>query len=353
MITLDAHCDAPSQMLRLRDFSCDNDLAQVDFPKMKRGGVDASFFALYVPASLKAEQALAYTRKLLEVTLQQLSSCRGLARLTLSAPEALENKARGLISVFLGIENATALEPSPSALLEEFYKKGVRYVTLTHSADNFVADSCTGKGTWGGLSTAGRDLVREMNRIGMLVDLAHSSEATMRDVLSLSTKPVAYTHGCCSALCGHRRNISDDILRELSRRGGVACMSVYPSFLSDEFPKILEESGLEDEAERVESEFIQDPASKRKLQAWQQMQLRLNALSRPSVGRVVDHIEHAIEVSGIDHVGLGTDFDGIEFSASGLEDISKLGLVWQEMRSRGYSDAEISKVAGENFLRLL
>ena len=228
----------------------------------------------------------------------------------------------------------------------------LRYITLTHSADNDVADSCTGSGRWGGLSPFGRELVPAMNHIGMLVDLAHSADSTMRDVLEISARPVAYTHGCCRALASHRRNISDELIRAIAERGGIVCMSIYPCFLDDEFVKTLEASGLEEQM-WVETEFIKDPGDPRKAAAWAEVQRRLAELPRPSVSRVADHIEHAVNVGGIDHVGLGTDYDGIEVTASGLEDISKFPSIFDELGRRGFSRRDIAKIAGENFLRVL
>ena len=354
MTVLDAHCDAPSQMLRLRDFGKDNSHAQVDFPKMLRGGVNASFFAAYVPASLSGEEATRYADKLLDVTEKQVLSNPCSAALASSASAVVRNGRRGLVSVLRGIENASALDGTddPAVLLRHFYGRGVRYITLTHSADNRYADSCTGDGRWGGLSPLGRGLISEMNRIGMLIDLAHASDATMRDVLELSRVPVAYTHGCCRALASHRRNISDELMRGIAEGGGVVCMSIYPCFLDDDFVRVLADSGLELKYE-VEDEFIKDPSDPLKRAAWHELLDELAALPRPSVSRVVDHIEHAVAVAGVGHVGLGTDYDGIEVTASGLEDISKFPAVFDEMRRRGFSRSEISKIAGGNFLRVL
>ena len=186
MIVFDAHCDAPSQMSRLRDYRLDNPDAQVDFPKMLRGGVDASFFAAYVPASLEGEAATAHAVRLLDVLDGQMAANADIAAYARCAGGVRRNRRAGKLSILAGIENASALNGSLE-LLHGFYRRGVRYITLTHSADNDVADSCTGNGRWGGLSPFGRELVPAMNHIGMLIDLAHSSDATMRDVLELGS----------------------------------------------------------------------------------------------------------------------------------------------------------------------
>ena len=351
MILLDAHCDAPSQMYRLRDFSRDNDHAQVDFPKMRRGGVDASFFALYVPASMEPVPSREYALALLAETRRQVLAQPGVVRFATSAEEVQNNKSEGLISILLGLENGTPLLGAEGTL-DFLYGAGVRYVTLTHSADNLLCDSCTGKGSWGGLSPRGREMVRDMNRIGMLVDVAHCSDDTVRDCLRLSGAPIAYTHGCCRALASHRRDLPDELIREIARGGGVVGMSIYPPFLSDEFVRTLDESGLK-EKESLEDDFIRNPADPEARRAWFEVLDELAQLPRPGVGKVVDHIEHAIEIAGTEHVGIGTDFDGIEVTAEGLETVASLGLVFAEMRRRGWSEGETSGVAGGNFLRLL
>lgn len=348
---IDAHCDAPSQMLRLRDYAIDNDHAQVDFPKMRRGGVDASFFALYIPAGLKGDEATAYARKLLGVLKEQLAANSSSAALATSASEVLKNKADGKLSILIGMENASALQEDLS-LLEEFYREGVRYVTLTHSADNQVGDSCTGSGRWGGLSPFGKRLVHEMNSMGMLIDLAHASEDTMRDVLDMSTSPVLDTHCCCKALCAHRRNISDELLRAIAQGGGVVGMSIYPLFLSDSFAAVYKASGLSSQA-WVEDAFIDDPSNTRKRQAWYDLLDRLSALDRPGVGVAADHVMHAIELAGEDHVCLGTDYDGIEFTAKGMETIAQLHVLFDELRDRGMAESTLDKLSGDNLLRLL
>ena len=351
MIVLDAHCDAPSQMVRLRDYGQDNAFAQVDFPKMASGGVNASFFAAYVPASLVGQAATDHASRLLDEAVRQVAACPDRVALARCAGGVRRNSRAGLTSVLLGIENASALQES-FELLHQFHKRGVRYVTLTNSADNQVGDSCTGQGTWGGLSPFGRTLIPEMNRRRMLIDVAHSADTTIRDVLALSERPVAYTHGACRALSGHRRNLPDELIRGIAEGGGVVCISIYPPFLDEEFVRTLTASGLEEKM-KVEDAFIQDPADPAKRAAWEAVQRELQALPRPGIGRVVDHIEHAVSVAGIDHVGIGTDYDGIEVTAAGLEDIGSFYKLWDEMRARGFSRSEISRIAGGNFLRVL
>ena len=243
MIVLDAHCDAPSQMVRLRDFGVDNTFAQVDFPKLRRGAVDASFFAAYVPAKLQGQAATDHAACLLDECFRQVSQNPDKVAFARCSAGVRRNRKAGLNSVIMAIENASAIQED-FGLLRAFYKRGVRYVTLTHSADNQVGDSCTGQGTWGGLSPFGKTLIPEMNRCRMLIDVAHAADSTIRDVLALSQRPIAYTHGACRALASHKRNLSDELIRGIADGGGVVCISIYPPFLSDDFVRTLAASGL-------------------------------------------------------------------------------------------------------------
>lgn len=308
MLVIDSHCDTPSYLLRGRDLSLDNAEAQVDFPKLRSGGVDASFFALYTPAELSSDEAAARALKMAAYTLDAVSREQGVG-MAYSPEDILTNKSKGLISILFGMENGSPIGDS-LPMLRLFYRLGVRYMTLTHNGDNLLGDAACEGTHWHGLSPFGREVVVEMNRLGMIVDVAHCSDETFYDCIRVSSKPVVSTHSCCRALASHRRNMTDDMIRTMSNHGGVIQINFYPLFLSD------------------------------------------SEVPRPGVKEVVDHIDHAVKIGGIDHVGLGTDFDGIEVTPEGLENISLLPRVFSEMSHRGYSDTAIEKVAGLNFLRV-
>ena len=351
MFVLDSHCDTPSQILRLRDLSLDNDHAHVDFPKLARGGVDGAFFAIYVPASLGESEAEAYADLLLERLSATMESSQDKAAYAKTAQQAFQNKDNGLFSVFIGLENGSPLGTSLDKL-QKYYDQGVRYMTLCHSADNEICDSCASAvKRWNGLSPFGREVVSEMNRMGMLIDVSHISDDSFYDVIKYSSKPVVATHSCCRALASHPRNMTDDMIKTLAQAGGVIQINFYPFFLDDGFRKVFDASGLAAK-EYVEAEFIKDPSDPQKRQAWNQVQDEIQALERPSYKRIVDHIDHVVALVGIDHVGLGSDFDGIEVTPDGMEDISKFSLVFDEMRARGYTEEDIKKVAGGNFFRV-
>jgi len=305
-------------MLRGRDLSIDNEGAHVDFPKLRAGGVDGAFFAIYIPADLEGEEALNHAESLLSCVEDTLAAHPDKATIATTAEQAYTNRDNGLFSVFLGLENGSPIGSSLE-LLDKFYYRGVRYMTLCHSRDNLICDSCASKDKrWHGLSPFGREVVAEMNRLGMLVDVSHVSDETFYDVLKHSSKPVVATHSCCRALADHPRNMTDDMIRALAEKGGVIQINFYPVFLDDSFHE-------ED----------------------------MHTAPRPSYKRIVDHIDHVASLVGIDHVGIGSDFDGIDVAPEGLENISMMPKVFEEMRRRGYSENDIAKVASENFLNVL
>ncbi len=350
MFVLDSHCDTPTMMMRGRDIGIDNERGHVDLPKLKAGGVDASFFALYTSAEMKPDAATCYAMEMIGQIYDQIDAHTDVASLATSPDEILSNKAKGLISILIGMENGAPIQKSLS-LLRMFYRLGVCYVTLTHNGDNEIADSAAQGQRWHGLSPFGREVVAEMNRLGMIIDVAHASDETFYSALEYSRAPIVSTHSCCRALAHHRRNMSDEMLRALADKGGVIQINFYPVFLSDAFAKTLSDSGLESKS-WTEQDWISDPLNPEKAAAWNAVQDEMAALPRPSYKDVVDHIDHAVKVAGIDSVGIGTDFDGIEVTPVGLENVSKIRVLFDEMSRRGYTDDQIEKVAGKNFLRV-
>lgn len=309
----DSHVDTPTELLRGRNIGIDNKTGHIDFPKLRCGGVDGSFFALYTSSETPPDAATRYALEMLSATYDAVDENQDLAAITFSPSEAAENLRKGVFSVFMGMENGSPIQKS-LPLLRTFYRLGVSYLTLTHNGDNEIADSALlSKGTWGGLSPFGREVIREMNSIGMMVDLSHAADATFWDCIKLSKAPVIATHSCCRSICPHGRNLTDEMLRALGENDGYVGINFYPHFLSTS----LAEKGVP-----------------------------------PTVKDVVDHIEHAIEICGIDHVGIGSDFDGIEVTPLGLENVSQIGAVFTEMNARGYSSEEISKVSGGNLMKV-
>lgn len=353
MYILDSHCDTPSQILRLRDLSVDNEYAHVDYPKLKRGGVDGAFFALYCPASLSEDDAYRHSRKLLDGVVDSVVANSDTVAFAVSESQASLNKAEGKFSVFLGLENGSPIADSIERL-QEFYDCGVRYMTLCHSQDNRICDSCAPKNkSWHGLSPFGKEVVAEMNRIGMLIDVSHISDESFYDVIECSTKPVVATHSCCRALADHPRNMTDDMIVRLAEKGGVIQINFYPLFLDGNFAEVLARSGIMERGEVIESHFIADPSDPVKRAAWNAVQDELAALPRPSYTLIADHIDHVVSLVGIDHVGIGSDYDGIEVTPYGMEDVSCMQKLFDELRSRGYTEQDLAKISSGNFFRVL
>lgn len=350
MFVLDSHCDTPSQLLRLRDLSQDNSYGHVDFPKLKRGGVDGAFFALYTSASLSNEEANALAVKMLDAVEKCVSENADKAALALTPEEALSNKKRGLFSVMIGMENGSPIGTSLD-ILEKFFKRGVRYMTLCHSGNNEICDSCAPEvKKWHGLSPFGREVIAKMNAMGMMIDVSHISDESFWDVLEYSAAPVVATHSCCRALCNHPRNMTDEMIVALAQRGGLIQINFYPAFLDDNFRSSQEYWNLSEKAEELESYFKKDPTNNLYRETYYKSLDQLNALERPSYKRIVDHIDHVVDLVGIDHVGLGSDFDGIDCCPEGLENASFYPRIFEELSVRGYNSEDISKIAGENFL---
>ena len=307
MQVFDSHVDTPSQLIRLRNIGIDNRHGHVDFPKLRRGGVGGSFFALYTPAEMAPDAATRYALEMISAVYDAVDDNPDYAALAFSPEEAEENGKEGLISVFIGMENGSPIQQS-LPLLRTFYRLGVSYVTLTHNGDNAIADSAAEGKRWHGLSPFGKQVVAEMNALGMMIDLSHASDETFWDCIRLSEAP---------------------------------------AFLSERFLSDPADAALFDEGERVEAAFIADPGDPQRVKAWEAMQDRLETLWRPGVREIVDHIDHAVSIVGIDHVGIGSDFDGILVPPAGLENVSRIGCVFDEMRRRGYDDEQVEKVAGK------
>lgn len=350
ILVLDSHCDTPIMLRRYGlDIGRRSDTGHVDLVRMKEGGVNASFFAIYVSNKWEPYECTFKALEALASVYDVLDRYPSMAALATDARTARELKEQGRIALFLGMENAGPIHRDLS-LLRLFHKMGVRYITLTHAGNNEVCDSCaTVEKRWHGVSPFGRELIAEMNRLGILVDVAHISDEAFYDVLKYSTKPVVSTHSCCRALCDVPRNMTDRMIKDLAAQGGVIQINFYPPFLDKDYS--LAVAPLLDAYEEAEELFRENPVAHEK--RMKEAKKALFALPRPSYKRVVDHIDHVVSLVGPDHVGIGSDFDGIEVCPEGLEDISRLPVLTEELCARGYSFTDIEKIMGGNFLRLL
>jgi len=360
MFLLDSHCDAPLMLARDVDFGRRVNLgcvpgccpvSQVDFSRMKKGGVNGSFFAIYTSNSLTPDQATHRAFELVSKVYDAVERHPDKVALATTPAQARRNAKNGLISIFMGMENGAPIQKDLS-LLRMFNRLGVTYMTLTHAGSNEICDSCTSpEPRWNGLSPFGRTVVAEMNRLGMLVDVSHISDASFWDVLKYSKAPVVASHSCCRALCDHPRNMTDEMIVALAEKGGVIQINFYPSFLDKAYG---EKAGAliqaQEEAQDAWYEHPDDPEVQAQMKA---AIAALQVVPRPSYKLIVDHIDHVVKLVGVKHVGLGSDFDGIEVTPDGLEDVSRMQKIIIELRKRGYSDYEIRHIAGGNFLRVM
>ncbi len=328
-LLIDGHNDYP---WALRDLDPGRDLGKADIsgpvpalmtdiPRLRQGGVGGQFWSVYTPSTMQGKEAV-------RVTLDEIDTVH---RMTTRWPETFELASTaadverafkaGRIASMIGMEGGHSIDNS-LATLRMFYALGARYMTLTHSANLPWADASTDTAVLGGLSKFGEEVVREMNRLGMLVDLSHVSPGTMEDALRVSEAPVIFSHSSAKAICNVPRNVPDNVLQLTAKNGGVVMVTFVPGFIS--------QAVADHDAKKAEG-----PAP------------------RATISQVADHIDHIRKVAGIDHIGLGGDFDGITAVVSGLEDVSKYPDLTAELMKRGYADGDIRKILGLNILRVM
>ena len=316
-----------------------------DLPRLAEGGVGAQFWSVYVPVSLAGEAAVAVTLEQIDFVHRMAGRYPDRLELALSAADVERIFAAGRVASLIGAEGGHSIGCSLGAL-RALYRLGVRYLTLTHSANVPWADSATDEPAAGGLTAFGREVVAEMQRLGMLVDLSHTAPPTMRDAFDAAEAPVIYSHSSARALCDHPRNVPDEMLARLPGNNGVCMVTFVPAFVSQECREWHQ--GLDAEMKR------------RGLDPWDQASraareeyARRNPAPRATLAQVADHIEHVREVAGVDHVGVGGDFDGTEDLPDGLGDVSCYPALVAELLERGWSEQDCLQLAGGNILRVM
>ncbi|GBC77624.1 hypothetical protein HRbin08_01103 [bacterium HR08] len=351
-IVVDTHSDVTSRMLDEGfDIGRRASDGHMDIPRMKEGGIDAQFFAIYVAARYAREGGAARRAlDMIDVVYQALERYPNDLELALSSEDIRRIARAGKIAVLMGIEGGHAIEDSLGAL-RMFYRLGVRYMTLTHTNTNNWADSSGDQPRHNGLTEFGRQVVREMNRLGMLVDISHVSDKTFYDVLETTRAPVIASHSSARALTNIPRNMSDDMLRALARNGGVVMVNFGSWFVDQNYAEAEAQrrERLRPQLDALRARYANDPT---RLRQETERLFREHPLPRPPLSRLIDHIDHIVKVAGIDHVGLGSDFDGVDSLPEGLDDCSKLPRITYELLKRGYSERDIKKILGENFLRV-
>ena len=348
---IDGHNDLAWTIRNLRDTPMDVDAYDLrqrtphdtDIPRLREGLVGAQFWSVYIPGEIK-EQGYAKTQlEQIDIALRVIEKYPDVFKLALTADDIERIFARGKIASLLGMEGGHAIENSLGAL-RAFYRLGVRYMTLTHNVTLDWADAVMDEPRHNGLTEFGKEVVREMNRLGMLVDLSHVTPKVMLDALEVSEAPVIFSHSSARALTDHPRNVPDEVLKKLPQNGGVVMVTFIPSFVSQEvkdweepLEALLEGLPFDQEYLRIKNEYIEAHQPK----------------PVATVKHVADHIEHVRDVAGIDHVGIGSDFWGSGDMPKGLEDVSKFPNLFAELIERGWTDADLKKLAGENMLRVL
>ncbi len=317
-----------------------------DLARLAEGKVGAQFWSIYIPGEMRDSGYAKVQLEQFDIARRLIARYPDRLALALTAGDIERDFKRGRIASLLGMEGGHAIENSLGAL-RAYYELGARYMTLTHNVTLDWADAALDTARHSGLTEFGKEVVREMNRLGMLVDLSHVSPAVMSDALDLAESPVIFSHSSARALTNHPRNVPDSILARLPRNGGVVMVTFVPAFVSPEAAAWDAES--QRQWERLKATVIDTTERRRLADEWK----AANPQPRATLKQVADHIEHVRKVAGVDHVGIGSDFDGIDTVPEGLEDVSRFPHLFAELVRRGWSDSDLRKLAGGNMLRAL
>jgi membrane dipeptidase len=353
-LVFDGHNDLPWQYrardmpsFDLLDITKPQPELHTDIPRIRTGGLGAQFWSVFVPFSTSQEgKSLLMTLEQIDLVHRMIDRYPDTFELALTADDVERIHRAGKVASLIGMEGGHSIENSINAL-RQLYQRGARYMTLTHSSNLDWADSATDGKNVGGLTAFGEEVVHEMNRLGMLVDISHVSPDTMKHALRITKAPVIFSHSSARAIADHPRNVPDDVLRLTAENGGVVMVNFYPSFVvPSSARRSVERMVLQ---KRLEAETTDEHARKKQLTDWENSHPR----DRGSIHDVIDHIDHIVKIAGVDHVGLGSDYDGIDAVPRQLEDVGTYPLITQELLNRGYSPEDIRRILGLNCLRVL
>lgn len=353
-LLIDGHNDLPWQIRTLADSSFDKmdiavrqDKLQTDIPRLRQGGVGAQFWIVYTPPDAFRDgtgpRMVVEQFDLIHRMVERYSETFEIAH---TADDIVRIHNKGKIASLIGVEGGYVIENSLDKI-RELYKRGARYIGLTHSETVDWADSATDEPRHGGLTAFGEQVILEMNRQGMLVDLAHTSADTMRDVLRVTKAPVINSHSAAYAVAPHARNVPDDVLRLTAKNGGIVMVNFFSGYAHPEGARIT--AGFFETFRELKRKHPDEEDFKKAMKEWKQA----HSIPQGTVHTIVDHIDHIVLVAGIDHVGLGSDYDGAGTFPVQLEDVSGYPYITQELLTRGYSEKQIHKIMGHNFLRVM
>ena len=354
-IVVDTHDDTTQRFMDGKfDLGPRSASGSIDIPRMRDGNLSAIFFSIWMPSKVTGPEAVDKALDQIDAVREQVRKHSNDLVLATTAAEIREAHKQGKIAALIGVEGGHMIN-SDLGVLRSFAALGVRYMTLTHSGNDEWADSSTDKAAHNGLTAFGKDVVREMNRLGVMVDISHVSDKTFYDALGVSKAPPFASHSSCRAICDAPRNMTDQMMKDLAAKGGVVQINYHVGFLSQEFrdaekanpeinkaiaAEVMKRCGDNEgcqliEGDRITREYVEQ-----------------GKLPRVDFAKIIEHIEHAVKVAGVDHVGLGSDFDGANMPF-GMEDATKLPKITEALLQKGYSEGDVKKILGENTLRVM
>lgn len=350
----DGHNDLPWELrekgdpgFKKLDISQPQPKLHTDIPRLRAGGVGAQFWSAYVPAdTAKTGQALAQTLEQIDLIHRMIERYPETFEFATTADDVVRIQKSGKIASLIGVEGGHSIQNS-LAVLRQLHARGARYMTLTHSDTIEWADSATDEPKHGGLSEFGEQVIREMNRLGMLVDLSHVSPGTMRDALRVSKAPVIASHSSAYAIAPHPRNVPDEELKLIAKNGGVVLVNFFSGFIEPESAKLM--ANMFDLNRELRAKYPAEEDFQKAKAQWR----KEHPIQRGTVHTLVDHVDHIVKVAGIDHIGLGSDYDGVTMLPEQLDDVSCYPFITQELLNRGYREEQIHKIMSGNLLRVM
>jgi len=352
-IVVDGHADTPQRMIdRHFDIGVRHADGNVDLPRMRDGGLDAIFFSIWVPGTVTGPNAVKRALAQIEAVRDAVRTHPSELSLALTAADIRQAAAEHKVAALMGVEGGHMIR-NDLGVLRTYASLGVRYLTLTHNYNTAWADAATARPQHDGLTPFGKDVIRELNRLGLMVDISHVSDKTFADVLEVSAAPVIASHSSCRVFSDSPRNMTDDMIRALARQGGVMMINYNASFLSEEFRVAPRRKAYAERLREAEKTCQGNQACRTMAtERVNQEAMQSGLLPKVTWEKIIEHIDHAVKIAGVDHVGLGSDFDGATMPL-GMEDVSRLPAITGALLKRGYSEPDIEKILGANILRVM